>query len=341
MSEASRELERLPSPDVVPALAYQPAAILSDDEITRVWRIASALAQSGMHETAKSAGEAFAKILLGRDLGLSAMQSLMSIDFVKGSPQIRGVTLLSFIRKHPNYEYEIVEHTEEKAVLRFFKDRGDGQGLVEFATEEFNVEMATTAKLLPADPRSPWNTARKNMLLWRCASNGVKFNCPDLLGGVPVYTEGDTFGLESRDGGVEEIGAGADSQQSNKDVISTLLVDKALRRELFAAIEEANEHHPGTWLPARTQMVFTAQPETYVRAELERIREGNAKARVPAEVSQSPDAEDAPAPDEVVDAVAVDEEDHNPVCPVCERNWLDHTEEQKDACQATADAETA
>jgi hypothetical protein len=36
----------------------------------------------------------------------------------------------------------------------------------------------------------------------------------------------------------------------------------------------------------------------------------------------------------------LDADDPNPVCPVCDRNWLDHTEEQKDQCQAAADAET-
>ncbi len=186
-------IKRAPLP---PAVAQH---VLSDDEMRRTWRVSSALAASGMFKDAKQAEQAFAKILIGRDLGISATQSLMTIDIVFGAIQLRGVLLAKFVRQSRDYEYKVLERTNQKCVLLMLgfpsNEAGDelvrhrGQWWEVLSREEFTIGDAQTAGLVKKD--SNWQKYPKNMCFWRALSNGVKFEAPDLLGGVPVYTEAD------------------------------------------------------------------------------------------------------------------------------------------------------
>lgn len=180
--------------------------LMSDDEIRRTWRIANALARSRMFKDAVQAEQAFAKILIGRDLGISATQSLMAIDLVKGNIQLRGVLLASFVRKHPDYDYKVVEKTHKKSRVLFLGHPQDeqldddmvrtgGRWWEVLGEEEFTLEDAERAKLVKHD--SAWTTHPKNMCFWRCISNGVKTHCPELLGGMPVYVEGELDSVPS------------------------------------------------------------------------------------------------------------------------------------------------
>lgn len=177
--------------------------VMSDDEIRRTWRVAAALAQSGMFKGERSkctAEEAFAKILIGRDLGISSTQALMTVDLVHGAVQLRGVLLASFVRRSPDYEYKITEHDAEHCkvqLLGFPHVEPADDTLVLFrgkwweilGESEFTVADATTAGLVKTD--SNWTKYPRNMVLWRALSNAVKFYAPDLMGGVPVYVEGE------------------------------------------------------------------------------------------------------------------------------------------------------
>lgn len=341
MSEPTTALERR----AVPPLPYAPKGLVSEDEIGRMWKIASSVAQTGL-EGAKdtkgvpSAHVVFAKILMGRDLGMSPMQAIMSIDFVKGSPMIRGVALLAFVRRHPLYDYDRVEQTPERATLRFYAvdEEGDRTPL---GDETYTFQEAMDAGIVPTDKRSAWHTARKNMVLWRCASNGVKFLCPDIFGGVPIYTEGDVF-LESRDGETAAIEP-ARPEVAVGEIIDGLLIPKVLRGELKSAISDLNAVSPGSWGSARAQMTLVGQTEDFIRAEIQMIRAETARA---AERVAKSDEEAQPATEVPVspDAVVVGEEPTDsstgPACPICGRGWDEHDEEEKATCSATADEAT-
>src|ERR1044071_303709 len=62
--------------------------LMTDDEIRRSWRLASSLAASGMFKDAKQGEQAFAKILIGRDLGLTPTQAMTGIHIVEGKPEV-------------------------------------------------------------------------------------------------------------------------------------------------------------------------------------------------------------------------------------------------------------
>lgn len=164
--------------------------ILSDDEIRRTWRTAAALAQSGMFKGAAEASQAFAKILIGRDLGISPTQALMTVDLVEGSIQLRGVLLAGFLRRHPTYDYRI-EGTHDETTCTVVIERKRDDAWIDAGSWTFTVDDAAKAQLLKgADkPKAAWNAHRKNMLMWRAMANAVRAHAPDLFGGVPVYVD--------------------------------------------------------------------------------------------------------------------------------------------------------
>lgn len=174
--------------------------LMSDGEIERTWRLAQGLAASRMFKDANQAEQAFAKILIGRDLGLSPTRSLMTIDLVKGNIQLRGVLLAAWVRQSENYDYQIVEMTHDHCIVQFLGFPSDEQqdGMVRFRgqwweelnpVEEFTLEDAERAKLVKED--SNWDKYPKNMCFWRALSNGVKFHAPELFAGMPVYVQGE------------------------------------------------------------------------------------------------------------------------------------------------------
>jgi hypothetical protein len=170
------------------AVVRRAPGILSDDEIARSWRIAEAMARSGLFPDAKSAEAAFAKMLVGLDLGLSPTQALMGVHMVEGKPQISSAVLAGFVRQSSEYEYEVAEHDDEHCVIGFYRRDPELQLL---GMSEFSLDDAERAGLVK--DRGAWRKYPRNMTFARAMSNGVRWYCADLLGGVPVYTEADEF----------------------------------------------------------------------------------------------------------------------------------------------------
>jgi hypothetical protein len=245
------------------------SAAMTDDELSRTIRIAQDLAKSAMFkaEPGKSVTphQAFAKILIGRDLGISPTQALMGIDIVKGNIQLRGVLLASFVRKSPDYDYRVLEHDETHCKIEFTRcpayrpltaaDQWEVVGV-----SEFSMEDAQKAGLVKDG--SAWKAHPRNMVLWRAMSNGVKWYCPDLLGGIPVYTEADSF-----EGTATEIstGSGDGSEPGWGD----------MSEENVAAVEAIIGRaqalgHAGLSDRATAQMTLSGQPDSVVLMWCER-----------------------------------------------------------------------
>jgi hypothetical protein len=178
--------------------------LISGDNFERVERVATGLAQSGVFKDVTSTQNAMAKILLGADLGLTPTQALMNIDVVEGNARVRSNQLAAWVRQHPDYEYRVVEHDDTHCAIEF-SYKGEPAG-----RSEFSIQDAEKAFLIKPDkPRQAWRAHPRNMLFARAMSNGVRWYCPDLTGGVSVYTEADSF--EST---AVEIGAGEGSGEA-------------------------------------------------------------------------------------------------------------------------------
>lgn len=280
---------------------------MSDDEISRVWRLSKALAASGMFKDVSQAAQAFGRILLGRDLGLSPTQALMSIDVVRGNVQLRGTLLLAFVRKHPDYDYRVTEHTDEAATVVIYR-HGEEEGVA-----RFTIEDAKRAGLVK--DASAWQHHPGNMCLWRAASNAVKFFAPDLLGGIPVYTEADSFEEPKAIGDGEGSGE-APSWPEDMDPALVILVEGTIARAKKLG-------HAGLADEATVRMRLAGQPESVVTAWLaEADEELTALEPVDADVVEdlgegmvsgespepSPGAHETPSSEKVVQGSLVDVE---------------------------------
>jgi hypothetical protein len=219
------------APAVTAELVQRPAsaAIMTPEQFDSTWRMARALAKSGSFKDIRAdeqgATMALARIMLGADLGMSPTQALMGIDIVKGNPQIRGVALGRMVRltaKRPtpsgeSYDYAVLdrgfEPDAEYAVVALYRrdDDGqwprvpDGQGILyptsvghitinsgerhPEAVEAFKLDQARKRNLIKSD--GAWGTQPEVMVVWRALSQLVRFYAPDVIGGMPVYTEAD------------------------------------------------------------------------------------------------------------------------------------------------------
>jgi hypothetical protein len=168
--------------------AVEVMPLMQDDEIRRTWRVAKALAASGMFKDARQGEQAFAKILLGRDLGLSPTQAMTGIHIVEGKPEVAAVTLASFVRRREGHDYKILEHTNELCSIEFLVD-GESRGISTFTQADAEAGLLN----LPTSSGHPSNYVKfpRNMLFARAMSNGVKWFVPECTGGIPVYFEGE------------------------------------------------------------------------------------------------------------------------------------------------------
>jgi hypothetical protein len=106
---------------------------------------------------------------------------------VEGNARVRSNQLAAWVRQHADYDYKVTEHDADHCVIDFYH-LGEVEG-----SSAFSMEDARKAGLVKEHPKSPWRAHPKNMLFARAMSNGVKWFCPDLTGGVAVYTEADEF----------------------------------------------------------------------------------------------------------------------------------------------------
>lgn len=157
---------------------------LSNEEIETTYRQATALYQSGMFRDVKTAGEAYARITIGRDLGLSAAASMTGIHLVEGKPMVHYSMLAAFVRQHERYDYRVTEHTDESCTVVILMD---GE---EIGSSTFTMEDRKRANL-GGKPGSNWAKYPRTMLFARALSNAVRWHAPDATFGVPTYVDGE------------------------------------------------------------------------------------------------------------------------------------------------------
>ncbi len=181
-----------PSAEIVKRTASTPHALdrvplMTDDEIRRSWRLAVSLSASGMFKDARQAEQAFAKMLVGRDLGLTPTQALMGLHFVEGKIEIAAVMMATFVRSRDGYDYKVIKHTADGCAIEFFVD-DESRGV-----STFTIADAQTAGLTRdrGSAKSNYVKYPRNMLFARAMSNGCKWLIPEALAGIPVYVEGE------------------------------------------------------------------------------------------------------------------------------------------------------
>ena len=166
--------------------------------ISEVMTVGQTMAASGYFQDAKEAAQAVVKILAGREMGFGPFASMTGINIIKGKPAIGGNLMAAAVKNHPKYNYQVVTLDADTCELAFF------EGSKELGRSIFTKEDAKAAEVgrmvAPGATGNMIARFARNMLFNRAMSNGVRWYCPDVFLGAPVYTP-DELGAQMNDNG--------------------------------------------------------------------------------------------------------------------------------------------
>lgn len=140
---------------------------------------------SGFFNDARSAAQAAVKILAGRELGFSVMQSMVGFHVIEGKITASAHLMAHAVKRSDRYDYRITQHDDTVCVIEFLeKRRGEWESAG--PASAFSIEDARNAGLLGRRGMM-WEKYPRNMLFARAMSNGIAFYCPDVFD-TRVYT---------------------------------------------------------------------------------------------------------------------------------------------------------
>ena len=162
-----------------PVLSLQ---LQSVDDLQRLARLFSASGLFGRAAGNPDAhmAECAIKILAGSECGFGPFASSAGVSVINGRPGFGANLLAQAIKRHPNYDYRVLEKTDQVCRIRFLT------GKEVLGEEVFTIAMAERAGLIKNG--GPWKQYPEAMLFARCLSAGMRTHCPDALGGAPAYT---------------------------------------------------------------------------------------------------------------------------------------------------------
>jgi hypothetical protein len=160
-------------------------------DVNDLMRLGAVLAQSGMFADARQEAQAVVKILAGAEMGFGAISAMTGIHVIQGRVTVGANLMAAAVKKSGKYDYRVLEMTEQVCTIEYFQIEGG-------KWESIGKSAFTAADAKKAQTKNMDKYAR-NMLFARAMSNGVRWYCPDALGGAPVYTP-------------EEMGADTDEE---------------------------------------------------------------------------------------------------------------------------------
>ena len=117
-----------------PALSLQ---VQSVDDLARLaWVFAASglFGKSGSQET--QIAECSIRLMAGMEAGFSPFASATGVHIINGRPAFSANLLAQAVRRHPDYDYRVLEKTAQLCRIRFLS-RGETLG-----DELFTIEMA-------------------------------------------------------------------------------------------------------------------------------------------------------------------------------------------------------
>jgi hypothetical protein len=154
-----------------------------------IQQLGALLSKSGYFADAREAAQAAVKVMAGEELGLAPIASMMQINIIKGKVALSANLMAAQVRRH-GYNYRSKRLDNAGCVLDFLGRDGKVIGESSF-TEEDAARAEIKSDMYKKYPR--------NMYFSRAMSNGVKWFCPEVTSGLPIYTP-------------EELGATVDSE---------------------------------------------------------------------------------------------------------------------------------
>ena len=139
-------------------------------------KVAAAMVKSGYFQDSRDVSQAIVKILAGREMGFGAFASMTGVYIIQGRPSVGANLMASAVKRSGRYDYRVLEMTDQACEIQYL------QAGKEIGRSRFTIEDARKAQTKNLD-KFP-----RNMLFARAMSNGVRWYCPDVFDGAPVYT---------------------------------------------------------------------------------------------------------------------------------------------------------
>lgn len=181
---------------------------LNPADFDQMWRFATIVSKSGLAPKGIQTPEAiFVAVQMGMEVGLTPMSSLQNIAVINGRPSIWGDAQLGIVRGTGQLEVfqehyilngkrlELPDSTPRTPTPKELQDdtcaavcvvKRKGYGI---SSGIFSVADAKQAKLMPADPSSPWTKYPARMLKFRARSFLLRDHFGDALKGIPQAEE--------------------------------------------------------------------------------------------------------------------------------------------------------
>lgn len=154
------------------------------------WRMAkeqaAELVESGfLPASIKTASQALAIMMKGRELGVPPMFSLSDIFSVNGRPECSSRLMLALILRDHGDDAVIITTSTDTVCVAQYKRRSWKQA----RTHQFTIEEAKRAGLVPSDPKvvTNWTKYPAAMLRARTITSLAKLAFPDSIGGMYSY----------------------------------------------------------------------------------------------------------------------------------------------------------
>lgn len=188
-----------------------PVAPISEDEERDLFQTAKALAASGLWKDARQAEEAYAKIIVGRDLGLTAAESMAQLHVIEGKVEASSDLHATRVRERDGFDYEVFWIMQDadgyrEVVAAAEEDPLDLRDYVGCAirftvgdeqrgVSRWTIEDSERAELTkPRGDRGKTSNHVKyprSMFFARAMTNGVAWFVPEVMGGLRVYGHGE------------------------------------------------------------------------------------------------------------------------------------------------------
>ena len=144
--------------------------------------------KSGIFADVKDQAQAIVKVLAGREIGLTPLESMMNLYIVKGRVAASAKVISSLIKKSRAYDYKIVKLTDDECQIEFVKIGAEGVETT-LGVSGFTLKDAARAGVVNGQN---WKSYPRNMMFARAMTNGARWFCPDVYSG---YAEEELEGV--------------------------------------------------------------------------------------------------------------------------------------------------
>ena len=163
-------------------------AIALSRELQESMSLGDVFVASGMFPDLKSQAQAVVKILAGRELGLSPLQSMTDIYMVNGKVALQAKLIASLIKKSGKYDYHIDKLDEQECIVSFYQVN---EAKEKMGDSSFSIKDAARAGIVN---KEVWKNYPRNMLFARAISNGARLYCADI---ITAYTPEEVEDIKS------------------------------------------------------------------------------------------------------------------------------------------------